>query len=68
MSPEQIPGTNMWALSEGEYVEGEGGKVVGPAVVRVEEFETNEGILSLVQSGEQKIQLLGCFPDVVKKR
>lgn len=67
MSPKEIIGTNMWELFPGELIEGKGGEIRGPAIVRVEEIEFGGETLTLVQLGHQKIEVVGKFPDVVKR-
>ena len=67
MAPEQIDNSNMWQLLEGEYVQGAGGRIDGPAIVRIHEYlEQN---LLLVQFGGKKVQVKSLnFPAAVKTK
>ena len=55
--PEQILGTNMWQLFDNEFVEGAGGRIDGPTVLRIHLFDNHK--MMFVQSGNKKIELPG---------
>lgn len=53
MPPDHIA-SNFWELREGETVEGAGGVIKGPKIVRVHEFDNGK---VLVQSGPISIEV-----------
>ena len=67
MPPEHLS-SNMWKIPDGEYVEGIGGRIDGPKIVRITTYSDPPAIL--VQSGKLKVEIQGTidFSTATKKK
>lgn len=67
MPPENFIG-NMWKIPDDEYIEGIGGRIDGPKIVRITTYSNPPAIL--VQSGKLKVEIQGTidFSTATKKK